>query len=166
MVSCVELVDAYLSQIAQRNESLNAYVTVAADQARATARTIDDASIAASGSASLLRGVPIAIKDLTCTAGIRTTFASRRFADYIPDFDDYVVRRIRSAGCVILGKTNTPEFGALPVTQSEMFGYCRNPWDYTKTPGGSSGGSAAAVAAGMAAAGHGTDGGGSVRIPA
>ncbi len=112
------------------------------------------------------RGVPIAIKDLAETAGIRTTFSCRAFADYVPERDTAVVRRLKEAGFVIVGKTNTPEFGVTAVTESELNGACRNPWDLGVTPGGSSGGSGAAVAAGLVPVAHGSDGGGSIRIPA
>ena len=109
---------------------------------------------------------PLPIKDLNETAGILTTFSSRAFADYVPDFDVAVVRRLKDAGFVVLGKTNTPELGITAVTESELNGACRNPWDTSRTPGGSSGGAAVAVAAGMSPAAHGSDGGGSIRIPA
>ena len=92
------------------------------------------------------------VKDLTETAGIRTTFSSRAFADYVPEHDAAVVRRLQDAGFVVLGKSNTPEFGSTAVTESELNGACRNPWDPARTPGGSRGGAAAAVAAGVAAA--------------
>ncbi len=111
-------------------------------------------------------GVPMLVKDLTETAGVRTTFSSRAFADYVPAADASVVRRMKDAGFLVLGKSNTPEFGITCVTESELNGACRNPWDTTRTPGGSSGGAAAAVAAGVLPLAHGTDGGGSVRIPA
>ena len=110
--------------------------------------------------------MPIPIKDLTETAGIRTTYSSRVYADYVPDQDAAVVRRIRDAGFVVLGKTNTPEFGTIGVAESELNGACRNPWDTTRTPGGSSGGAAAALAAGLCPVAQGSDGGGSIRIPA
>jgi len=106
------------------------------------------------------------VKDLTETAGVRTTFSSRAFADYVPEADAAVVRRMKDAGFVVLGKSNTPEFGITAVTESELNGACRNPWDTGRTPGGSSGGAAAAVAAGVLALAHGSDGGGSIRIPA
>jgi amidase len=106
------------------------------------------------------------VKDLTETAGVRTTFSSRAFADYVPEADAAVVRRMKEAGFVVLGKSNTPEFGITAVTESELNGACRNPWDTERTPGGSSGGAAAAVAAGVLALAHGSDGGGSLRIPA
>ena len=112
------------------------------------------------------RGVPIAVKDLAATAGIRTTYSSHAYADYVPDFDTAVVRRIRDAGFVIVGKTNTPEFGTVAFTESDLNGATRNPWNPDLTPGGSSGGAAAAVSAGLVPIAHATDGGGSIRIPA
>ena len=110
--------------------------------------------------------MPIGVKDLAATAGIRTTYSSRAYASHVPDFDTAVVRRIREAGFVIVGKTNTPEFGTVAFTESDLNGATRNPWDTELTPGGSSGGSAAAVSAGLVPIAHATDGGGSIRIPA
>jgi amidase len=110
--------------------------------------------------------VPLPIKDLAATGGIRTTFSCRAFADYVPADDSALVRRIREAGFIVLGKTNTPEFGTTVVTESELNGICRNPWSVGHTPGGSSGGAAAAVAAGLAPLAQGGDGAGSIRIPA
>jgi len=157
-VSPVELVETYLERIERLDPELNAYVTVCADEALAAAAgELPDGPF---------RGVPLPIKDLNETAGIRTTFSSRAFADYVPDFDVAVVRRLKEAGFILLGKTNTPELGITAVTESELNGPCRNPWDTSRTPGGSSGGAAAAVAAGLAPAAHGSDGGGSIRIPA
>ena len=156
-VSPLELVDLYLERIERLDPQLNAYVTVDAERARATAQTKLEGPFA---------GVPIPIKDLTETAGLRTTYSCKAFADNVPDFDASVVRRIRDAGFVVIGKTNTPEFGTIGMTESELNGDCRNPWDTTRTPGGSSGGAAAAVAAGLAPIAHGSDGGGSIRIPA
>jgi amidase len=106
------------------------------------------------------------VKDLNETAGLRTTFSSRAFADYVPTADTAVVRRMKDAGFVVLGKSNTPEFGSTCVTESVLNGACRNPWNTAHTPGGSSGGAAAAVAAGALPLAHGSDGGGSIRIPA
>ena len=100
------------------------------------------------------------------TEGIRTTFGTRLLGEWVPDHDSALVRRLRNAGAIIVGKTNTPEFGLLPVTEPERFGPARNPWDRSRTPGGSSGGSACAVASGMIPLAHGNDGGGSIRIPA
>ena len=97
---------------------------------------------------------------------MRTTYSSRAYAEYVPDFDTAVVRRLQEAGFVILGKTNTPEFGTTAFTESELNGATRNPWALERTPGGSSGGAAAAVAAGLIPVAHGSDGGGSIRIPA
>jgi amidase len=160
-VSSVELVELYLERIARLDPTLNAFVTVCGEEALAAARAAD-----ATPSAAPFHGVPIAIKDLAATAGIRTTYSSRAYAEYVPDFDTAVVRRIREAGFVILGKTNTPEFGTVAFTESDLNGATRNPWDAALTPGGSSGGAAAAVAAGLVPIAHATDGGGSIRIPA
>ena len=156
-VSSVELVQLYLDRIERLDPEVNAYVTVRAEEALEEARSPRPGPFS---------GVPLPVKDLTETAGIRTTFSCKAFADYVPDADVEVVRRIREAGFVLLGKTNTPEFGSTAVTESELNGICRNPWDRARTPGGSSGGSAAAVSAGLAPLAHGTDGGGSIRIPA
>jgi amidase len=160
-VSSVDLVRASLDRISRLDPTLNAFVTVCAEQALATAGIVDSTP----GDAPF-RGVPIGVKDLTATAGIRTTYSSRAYADFVPDFDTAVVRRIRQAGFVIVGKTNTPEFGTVAFTESELNGVTRNPWNTELTPGGSSGGAAAALAAGLVPAAHATDGGGSVRIPA
>jgi amidase len=156
-LSAVELVETYLGRIERLDGPLRSYVTVCAEEALAEARDPKPGP---------LGGVPIPVKDLTATADVRTTYSCRAFADNVPDFDAAVVRRLKDAGAIVLGKTNTPEFGTIPVTESELNGVCRNPWDLERTPGGSSGGAAAAVAAGLAPAAHGTDGGGSVRIPA
>jgi amidase len=156
-VSSVELVQLYLDRIERLDPLLNSYVTVDAEGALAAAREPREGPFA---------GVPISIKDLTDTAGLRTTFSCKAFADRVPDADHSVVRRIRAAGFVVLGKTNTPEFGSIGMTESELNGDCRNPWDTTRTPGGSSGGAAAALAAGLCPVAHGSDGGGSIRIPA
>jgi amidase len=160
-VSSVELVELYLERIARLDPQLNSFVTVCSEEALAVARAVDSEP----GDAPF-RGVPIAVKDLTATAGIRTTYSSRAYADYVPDFDTAVVRRLREAGFVIVGKTNTPEFGTVAFTESELNGATRNPWSPELTPGGSSGGSAAALAAGLTPIAHATDGGGSIRIPA
>jgi amidase len=157
-VTPVDLVETYLERIERLNPQLNAFVTVCGDEALAAAAgDLPDGPF---------RGVPLPIKDLQETAGIRTTFSSRAYADYVPDFDVAVVRRLKEAGFVVIGKTNTPEFGITAVTESHLNGACRNPWNTEHTPGGSSGGAAAAVVAGLAPAAHGTDGGGSIRIPA
>jgi amidase len=160
-VSAAELVTASLERIERIDPALNAFVTLCGEEALAVAARID----ATSGEAPF-RGVPIGVKDLAPTAGIRTTYSSRAYADHVPDFDSAVVRRIREAGFVIVGKTNTPEFGTVAFTESELNGATRNPWNVELTPGGSSGGAAAALAAGLVPAAHATDGGGSIRIPA
>jgi amidase len=160
-VSAAELAALYLDRIARLDPELNAFVTVRAEEALADARTAD-----ASPGDAPFHGVPIAVKDLTATKGIRTTYSSRAYADHVPDFDTAVVRRLRDAGFVILGKTNTPEFGTTAFTESELNGATRNPWSPERTPGGSSGGAAAALAAGLLPVAHGSDGGGSIRIPA
>ncbi|HXG77282.1 MAG TPA: amidase [Gaiellaceae bacterium] len=160
-LSSTELVQLYLERVERLDPQLDAFVTVRAEEALAEARAADERPAEAP-----FHGVPIAIKDLTATAGIRTTYSCRAFADYVPDFDTAVARRIREAGFVVLGKTNTPEFGTTAFTESELNGATRNPWSPERTPGGSSGGAAAALAAGLLPIAHGSDGGGSIRIPA
>lgn len=164
-VSPTELVEACLARIAAVDGELNAFVTVDADGAREQARAAERA-LAAGAPVGPLHGVPIAVKDLTPTRGLRTTFGSRAFADHVPDADATSVANMRAAGLVILGKTNTCEFGTLAVTESELLGPCRNPFDPSRNAGGSSGGSACALAAEMVPLAHGTDAGGSVRVPA
>ena len=159
--SSVELVQLCLERIERIDPVLNAFVTVCSDDALSAAAIADSTQ----GDAPF-HGVPIAVKDLAATAGIRTTYSSQAYADYVPDFDTAVVRRIREAGFVIVGKTNTPEFGTVAFTESDLNGATRNPWDTDLTPGGSSGGAAAAVSAGLVPIAHATDGGGSIRIPA
>jgi amidase len=153
-----ELADLYLRRIEALDPELSSYVTVDAEGALAAASVPPVEGPFA--------GVPIAVKDLHETAGLRTTYSCRAFADYVPDFDAAVVRRLREAGFVILGKTNTPEFGTIAITESFLNGACRNPWDISRTPGGSSGGAAAAVAAGLCPVAQGSDAGSSIRNPA
>ncbi len=166
-LSPVELVEHYLDRIDRYDPELGAFVTVTADAARAAARAAEAAVTAARG-ADLppLHGVPIAIKDLTMTAGVRTTFGSVPFADFVPPVDADVVALLRAAGTISLGKTATSEFGVSLYTETRLGPPARNPWSTGNTPGGSSGGAAAAVAAGLIPAGQGSDGGGSLRIPA
>jgi amidase len=160
-VSARELVEASLEAIERRNGELNAFVTLCAE------RALDEADSVQPGDDRPLAGVPIAIKDLIAlTKGIRTTMGTRAMGDWVPSIDSAVVRRLRDAGAIIVGKTNTPEMGLVPVTEPERFGPARNPWDTSRTTGGSSGGSAAAVASGMVPIAHANDGGGSIRIPA
>jgi Asp-tRNA(Asn)/Glu-tRNA(Gln) amidotransferase A subunit family amidase len=164
-ISPVDLVEAILARIEVLNPRLNAFCLIAADVARVAAH---EASIAVMKGEplGLLHGVPLSIKDALFTRGLRTTAGSSVFADLIPEEDAIAVARLRAAGAVILGKTNMSEFGHKAITESPMFGVTRNPWNLERTPGGSSGGAAAAVAAGLGPIAIGTDGGGSVRIPA
>lgn len=164
-VSPVELTEAYLRRIEQLDPQLNAYITVTADRAMEDARRAAD-EVAAGVDRGPLHGVPIALKDLFATAGIRTTAGSKILADWVPEQDSTVARRLREAGAVLLGKTNTHEFARGGTTNNPHYGPTRNPWNLDCIPGGSSGGSAAAVAAGLAVAAMGTDTAGSVRIPA
>jgi amidase len=164
-VSPVEVLDAHLAEIERLNPKLNAIVTLAADQARVAARAAEDA-VMNGATLGPLHGLPIGIKDVTVTAGIRTTFGSPLFKDNIPAEDAEVVRRLKSAGAIILAKTNTPEFATGANTVNEVFGATRNPWNPKLSPAGSSGGSAVAVATGMLPIAQGTDFGCSIRIPA
>ena len=164
-VSPVEVTELHIDRIERLNGKLNAFLECTFEQARQ--RAIEaEAEITKGKIKSHLLGVPLGIKDLEFTAGIRTTGGSLIFEDRIPDMDSIVVERIKSAGAVILGKTNPPEFGLLGETRNRLGEDCRNPWDMSKTPGGSSGGAAAALASGMCALATGSDGGGSIRIPA
>ncbi|GIF51082.1 amidase [Asanoa ferruginea] len=162
-LSSAELVAHYLTRIAAFGDTVGAFVTVTADQARAEAADLDAAPPDARGP---LHGVPTAIKDLTMTAGVRTTFGSAAFADFVPPVDADVVTYLRAAGTVSLGKTTTSELGTSCHAESLVAPPARNPWALGNTAGGSSGGAAAAVAAGLVAVAQGSDGGGSVRIPA
>ena len=164
-ISPVELVSALLERIEAINPKLNAYVTVTADAAMSAAREAEDA-VMRGDELGPLHGIPFAVKDLTVTKGVRTTMGSRLLENYIPDEDAAHVDRLKKAGAIMLGKTNTPEFGTFAMTDNLVFGPTRNPWNPERTPGGSSGGSAAAVAAGLGPLATGNDGGGSVRIPA
>ena len=160
-VSARELVGAALTQIERVNPSVNAFVTVCAERALAEADTIR------AGDQRPLCGVPLACKDLlSATNGLPTTQGSAAFGDWVADHDTAHVRRLREAGAIVVGKTNTPELGLRPVTENQRFGPTRNPWRTTLSAGGSSGGSAAAVAAGMVGLADGSDLGGSLRIPA
>lgn len=161
-LSSREAVEAHLARIASLDSQLAAFVTVDADGARRAAQICDSAS----APLGPLHGVPVGIKDLTDTGGLKTTYGSVLFRDHVPAEDDLVVTRLRRAGAIILGKTNTPEFGFGAVCTNRLRGPTRNPFDTALTSGGSSGGSAVAVAAGMAPLAHGTDFGGSVRTPA
>ncbi|HTZ38405.1 MAG TPA: amidase [Stellaceae bacterium] len=164
-ISPVELVDDVLARIDALQPSLNAFVTVCADEARAAAWEAE-AAVMLGDQLPPLHGVPFAVKDLVNTAGVRTTFGSVALADNVPAVDSPSVARLKAAGAILIGKTTTPEFGHKCFTEAPLFGRTANPWDLSRTCGGSSGGAAAAVAAGLAPIGVGTDGGGSSRIPA
>jgi len=164
-VSPVEAVEAALARIERAQPVLNAFITVCAEPARAAARAAEAALMRGEATGPLF-GVPFAVKDLVNTAGVRTTFGSVAFADNVPAADSVAVARLKAAGAILVGKTTTPEFGHKCFTEAPLFGRTVNPWNVTRTCGGSSGGAAAAVAAGLAPIGIGTDGGGSSRIPA
>jgi aspartyl-tRNA(Asn)/glutamyl-tRNA(Gln) amidotransferase subunit A len=164
-ISPVEVTEAYLNRIEQTDAQLRAYITVTAERARAAAKAAEN-EIAASGWRGPFHGVPLALKDLCYTKGIRTTGGSRILAEFIPQFDCTIWTRFEQAGAVLLGKLNLHEFAAGATTTNPHFGTCRNPFDLERVPGGSSGGSAAAIVACSAAATIGTDTGGSIRIPA
>ena len=164
-LSPVELVEATLDRIERSQASINAFITICADAARAAAREAE-AAVMRGDRLGPLHGVPFAVKDLVNTKGVRTTFASVALADNVPGADSPSVARLKAAGAVLVGKTTTPEFGHKCFTDAPLFGRTANPWDLSRTPGGSSGGAAAAVAAGLGPIGIGTDGGGSSRIPA
>ncbi|MGY3857905.1 amidase [Aeromonas intestinalis] len=160
-----EVTELALQRIQKYDIELHAFCLVDGDGARQQAEHIDDL-ILAGKPVGPLAGVPVAVKDLISTKGVRTTFGSLLYEDFIPDTDDIVVQRLKEAGAVILGKTNTSEFGYGAVGHNKLFPTTRNPWNTDLTPGGSSAGSAAAVAARMVPLALGSDGGGSIRIPA
>jgi len=164
-VSAREVMAAHLDRIAERNPRLNAIVTLEADRAMDRAARADDA-LARGDALGPLHGLPVAHKDLQPTRGMRTTFGSPVFSAFVPDEDALIVERLRAAGAIAVGKTNTPEFGAGSQTFNPVFGATLNPYDETKTCGGSSGGAAAALAAGMLPIADGSDMGGSLRNPA
>jgi amidase len=165
-LSARELVQASLDAIAERDGRVNAFTHVAPEAALADADRIDATLSAADAEERPFAGVPIAIKDNRAVAGMPLTMCSDIFGEFVPRVDAHCARRLRDAGFVIVGKTALPEFGILPTTESRRHGPTANPWDLTRTPGGSSGGAGAAVAAGMVPIAHGNDGGGSIRIPA
>lgn len=164
-ISPVEVVEYFLARIERLNPRLLAYVTVAGEMALEAARQAES-EVLHGHHVGPLHGVPVAVKDLTPTAGIRTTYGSHIYADNVPGEDAAIVAHLKAAGAIVLGKTNTPEFGAGAQTHNTLFGITRNPWDTRLTPAGSSGGSAVALAAGLAPLATGTDLGGSLRTPA
>ncbi len=164
-ISARELTGAHLRQIERWNPRVNAIVTLTAEQAMQAASDADE-RLARGEPIGPLHGLPVVHKDLFATKGVRTTKGSPIFADWMPDYDDLPVARMHAAGAIMLGKSNTPEFGAGSQTFNAVFGATRNPYDFAKTCGGSSGGSAVALATGMAALADGSDVGGSLRNPA
>lgn len=164
-LSPVDVAQAHLARIDALNPRVNAFTTVAHERALSEAKAAEE-EIAAGEIRGPLHGVPIGVKDIIDTAGVRTTQGSSFFRDNVPSQDAECVRRLREAGAVMIGKCNTAEFAAESATKNPHHGACRNPWDLTRVPAGSSGGSGAAVAAGMAPGALGTDTGGSVRGPA
>jgi len=164
-VSACEVMTAHLAQIERVNPQVNAIVTLLPERAMEGARAAD-AALARGESVGPLHGLPVAHKDLFLTKGIRTTYGSRIYHDFVPDQDMLIIERMRAAGAITIGKTNTPEFGAGSQTFNEVFGATLNPYDLTKTCGGSSGGAAVALACGMVPLADGSDHGGSLRNPA
>ncbi|MEO1190906.1 MAG: amidase [Pseudomonadota bacterium] len=164
-LSPVELMQAVLTRIDALQPRLNAFITLCPDEAMAAARQAE-ADIAAGHNRGPLHGVPFSVKDLTPTAGLRTTYGSRLFDDFVPKTDAVPVARLKQVGAILIGKTTTPAFGHKPLTEGELFGRTLNPYDAARTCGGSSGGAAVAVASGQGPLALGSDGGGSIRIPA
>src|SRR5947209_3127865 len=164
-VSPVEVVDVVLDRIDKMQPTINAFITVCADEARAAAKAAE-AAVMRGEVLGPLHGVPFAVKDLVNTAGVRTTFGSVALAGNLPAADSPSIARLKAAGAILVGKSTTPEFGHKCFTEAPLFGRTANPWDVSRTCGGSAGGAAAAVAAGLGPIGIGTDGGGSSRIPA
>jgi aspartyl-tRNA(Asn)/glutamyl-tRNA(Gln) amidotransferase subunit A len=164
-VSSLEATENFYQRIERLDPQLHSYLTLCHDQALADARTADEA-VQRGSDLGPLHGVPISIKDLELTKGVTTTMGSAWFKDRVPDMDSIVVERVKASGAIILGKTNTPEFGLSGTTENKLGEPCHNPWNTERTPGGSSGGAASALAAGLCSLSMGTDGGGSIRIPA
>ncbi|MFC4801321.1 amidase [Neobacillus sp. GCM10023253] len=164
-VSPVDLVKNTLEKIAKENPKTNAFITVSEEESLQAAKKLED-EIMAGEIRSPLHGIPIAVKDLIFTKGIRTTMGSKVYEDFVPDADATVVQKLKDAGAIIIGKTNTHEFAYGPIGDRSYFGPCRNPHNLDKITGGSSSGSGAAVASGMVLGALGTDTGGSIRIPA
>lgn len=166
-LSPVEVVDAVLTRIEEFDGRLNSFVTVTADAARAQAKQAEGAFMHEDArDLPMLLGVPVSVKDLEETAGVRTTYGSTKFIDHVPTTDAPIWSRLKQHGSILIGKTATPEFGNSSTTESEVSGITRNPWNVDRSVGGSSGGAAAAAAAGFGPIATGSDGGGSIRVPA
>jgi aspartyl-tRNA(Asn)/glutamyl-tRNA(Gln) amidotransferase subunit A len=164
-VSPTEIIELFLSRIDRLDSRLNSYLTVTPDLAMDAARRAEQA-VVRGDELGPLHGIPVSVKDLQMTAGIRTTSGSLAYKDRVPEADSAVAERLLAAGAVILGKTNTPEFGLFGATDNRLGDSCRNPWNPERTSGGSSGGAGASLAAGLCTLATGGDGGGSIRIPA
>ncbi|MFK0033723.1 amidase [Pseudomonas monteilii] len=165
-LSPVELMQAVLARVDRLNPQINCFVTLTADQAMAQAKEAERLIMSSDPrTLSPLVGLPVSVKDLENTAGVRTTYGSKHFADHVPTTDATIWERLKRDGAILIGKTTTPEFGMHSVTESPLTGVTNNPWDLSRTTGGSSGGAAAAVAAGMGPLATGSDGGGSIRVP-
>ncbi len=165
-VSPTEVVDAVIARIERVEPKVNAFVTLLPEEARAqAARATEELAKGDPDELPPLHGIPLVVKDLTNTAGIRTTYGSVNYADHVPTEDSVAWERMKASGAILLGKSTTPDFGMLGVTDSTLTGTTNNPWNLDRTAGGSSGGSAAAMAAGMGHLSWGSDGGGSIRIP-
>src|SRR5213079_2826624 len=165
-ISPVELTEAVLARIDALQPSINAFTTLAPREETLAAARAAEREIAAGSYRGVLHGIPVSVKDLIDTAGLRTTYGSGMFRDHVPAKDGAVPERLRAAGAVITGKTATHEFGRGVTTNNYFFGPTRNPWNLDHVPGGSSGGAAAATAALLGPLHVGTDGGGSIRVPA
>jgi len=163
-LSPVELMEVILKRIKELNPKLNAYLTVTEEAAMEDARHAEKA-LTTGEKLGVLHGIPVSIKDLVATKGIRTTSGSLVYKDFVPDTEGTMVKRLKAAGAIIIGKTNTPEFGLAGYTDNRLGDSCRNPWNLERTSGGSSGGAGAGVAAGISPLAQGSDGGGSIRIP-
>jgi aspartyl-tRNA(Asn)/glutamyl-tRNA(Gln) amidotransferase subunit A len=164
-LSAEDATEAVLSRIEAIEPQINSFVTVCGSEALDAARAADEAQ-ARGDELGPLHGVPLGVKDLLNTKGVKTTFCSHAYADNVPDSDCVSMARLRAAGAILVGKTTSPEFGHKPMTEAPLFGKTHNPWNLERTPGGSSGGAGAAAAAGLAPLHVGTDAGGSIRIPA
>jgi aspartyl-tRNA(Asn)/glutamyl-tRNA(Gln) amidotransferase subunit A len=163
-LTSTEITETIIERIESINPIINAYCTPTFEMAREMAKKADD-SIKNGQNLGSLTGIPTSIKDLMLLKGIRTTYGSLLHENFIPEDDEIVVKRLKKAGCVILGKTNTPEFGSIALTNNKIFGETKNPWNIETNSGGSSGGAAASVAAGIGPLALGSDGGGSIRVP-
>ena len=163
-ISVPELTEMFLRRIETHNPKLNAYLTVTGDLAMRSANEAQE-DLAQGRHRGILHGIPISIKDLEFTKDVTSTMGSLVYREHVPGEDSVAVERVKEAGAIILGKTNTPEFGMSGTTENRLGDHCRNPWNLERTAGGSSGGAGAALAAGLCAVATGSDGGGSIRIP-